>query len=143
MESFIVQRLQFEDVANNGPGLEKGHIRYNQSQSVPTVNAYPTPDTIVLKAGVNNELKHRPTYSHGRLLWSHYVSELTCNLLPRNQTQGEDGYFDGVISIDNGDATYKVDFDDGDVLDAAPRHDIRVLSWPHEVLPNVSHETQK
>ncbi|CAN0034680.1 unnamed protein product [Ectocarpus sp. 6 AP-2014] len=46
--------------------------------------------------------------------------------------EGEDGYFDGVISIDNGDATYKVDFDDGDVLDAAPRHDIRVLSWPHE-----------
>ncbi|CAB1096681.1 unnamed protein product [Ectocarpus sp. CCAP 1310/34] len=46
--------------------------------------------------------------------------------------EGEDGYFDGVISTDNGDATYKVDFDDGDVLDAAPRHDIRVLSWPHE-----------
>ncbi|CAM9394359.1 unnamed protein product, partial [Ectocarpus sp. 12 AP-2014] len=46
--------------------------------------------------------------------------------------EGEDGYFDGVISIDNGDATYKVDFDDGDVLNAAPRHDIHVLSWPHE-----------
>ncbi|CAM9353325.1 unnamed protein product [Ectocarpus sp. 4 AP-2014] len=46
--------------------------------------------------------------------------------------EGEDGYFDGVISIDNGDATYKVDFDDGDVLDAAPRHEIRVLSWSRE-----------
>lgn len=65
------------------------------------------------------------------------------NLFQTNQTQGEDGYFDGVISNDNGDATYKVDFDDGDVLDAAPRHDIRVLSGPQEILPNVSHETQE
>lgn len=26
---------------------------------------------------------------------------------------------------DNEDATYGVDFDDGDILDAAPRHEIR------------------
>ncbi|CAM9117583.1 unnamed protein product, partial [Pylaiella littoralis] len=39
--------------------------------------------------------------------------------------EGEDDFFDGTIARDNGDATYRVDFDDGDVLDAAPRHDIR------------------
>lgn len=42
--------------------------------------------------------------------------------------QGEEGgYFDGAIGGDNGDATYRVDFDDGDVLDAAPRRDMNVI----------------
>ena len=43
-------------------------------------------------------------------------------------TQGDEGgYFDGVIAGDNGDATYRVDFDDGDVLDAAPRRDMNTI----------------
>ena len=41
--------------------------------------------------------------------------------------KGEEGYFDGVIAIDNGDGTYRVDFDDGDVEERAPRCDIRVV----------------
>lgn len=41
--------------------------------------------------------------------------------------QGEDAYFNGTIAKDNGDATYEVDFDDGDVLSAAPRRDIRPI----------------
>lgn len=42
--------------------------------------------------------------------------------------KGEEGYFDGVIAKDNGDGTYRVEFDDGDVEERAPRHDIRVIS---------------
>lgn len=42
----------------------------------------------------------------------------------------EDAFFDGVIARDNADATYCVTFDDGDVLDAAPRHDIRLKVPP-------------
>lgn len=48
----------------------------------------------------------------------------------RHSKQGDDAYFDGVIAKDNGDATYQVDFDDGDVLSAAPRRDIRLISMP-------------
>ncbi|CAM9104527.1 unnamed protein product, partial [Hapterophycus canaliculatus] len=44
--------------------------------------------------------------------------------------ESDDAYFDGVIAKDNGDATYQVDFDDGDVLSAAPRSDIRFVSSP-------------
>ncbi|CAM9208095.1 unnamed protein product, partial [Scytosiphon promiscuus] len=44
--------------------------------------------------------------------------------------EDEDAYFDGSIAKDNGDATYQVDFDDGDVLSAAPRHNIRLVSMP-------------
>lgn len=43
------------------------------------------------------------------------------------QQQDEDAYFDGTVARDNEDATYLVEFDDGDVLDAAPRRDIRIL----------------
>lgn len=45
-------------------------------------------------------------------------------------TKGEEGYFEATIARDNGDATYLVHFDDGDVLEAAPRHYIRELATP-------------
>lgn len=38
----------------------------------------------------------------------------------------EVSYFEGVIGRDNGDSTYRVEFDDGDILEEAPRRDIRV-----------------
>ncbi|CAM9108372.1 unnamed protein product, partial [Discosporangium mesarthrocarpum] len=41
--------------------------------------------------------------------------------------EGEQAYFPGKISVDNVDGTYRVDFDDGDVLEHAPRKDIKVL----------------
>eukprot|EP00903_Cladosiphon_okamuranus_P011996 g11265.t1 len=41
--------------------------------------------------------------------------------------EGEEGYFDGVIAWDNGDGTYRVEFDDGDIEERAPRSDIRVI----------------
>lgn len=46
----------------------------------------------------------------------------------RTHLQDEEDCFPGTIAGDNGDATYAVHFDDGDVLEAAPRGDIQVLS---------------
>lgn len=45
---------------------------------------------------------------------------------PNFERQDEDAYFDGTVARDNEDATYRVEFDDGDMLDAAPRRDIRL-----------------
>lgn len=43
----------------------------------------------------------------------------------RSARKDEGSYFAGRIARDNEDATYRVEFDDGDVLEAAPRLDIR------------------